>query len=245
MKLDCIIIDDEPRAIEIMKEYVEKIATLSLMETFRNPLKAFDYLKQNKVDLIFLDINMPNLSGIQLIKSLTNKPFIVLTTAYSEYAVESYQLDVVDYLLKPIEFDRFMKCIDKIYDKIKNIDQPANKSSAAIGANEVSSIQKGYIFVKNGAIIERIDLNDILYIEGSGNYIVYQLNTKKIMTLGKMSEMLHILPKNQFARIHKSHIVQLNKIKTIEDNRVLIGDVKLSISNTYRTQFYIKINSKN
>lgn len=223
-----------------MKEYVEQISTLSLVNTFRNPLKAFDFIKQNKVDLIFLDINMPHLSGIQFIKSLSHKPFVVLTTAYSEYAVESYQLDVVDYLLKPIEFERFMSCMNKVYDKIK---QTGVSSEARYSDIEHKIAPKDYVFVKNGTKIDRIDFNDILYIEGSGNYVSYQLKSRKIMSLGKMSEVIKLLPHNRFARIHKSYIVQINQIKAIENNRVLIGDVQLSISQTYRAAFYRMIDS--
>ncbi|MCL6266337.1 LytR/AlgR family response regulator transcription factor [Flagellimonas myxillae] len=240
MELKCIIVDDEPRAIEVMKEYVEQISTLSLVNTFRNPLKAFDFIKQHEVDLVFLDINMPHLSGIQFIKSLSNKPFVVLTTAYSEYAVESYQLDVVDYLLKPIEFERFIICMNKVYDKIKQ----RNASYSSSGSdNESKPIPKEYIFVKNGTKIDRIDFNDILYIEGSGNYVSYQLKGRKIMSLGKMSEVIKLLPQDRFARIHKSHIVQINQINVIENNRVHIGDVQLSISQTYKAAFYHLIDS--
>lgn len=243
MKLNCIIIDDEPRAIFIMKEYVEKVGSLSLLNTFRNPVKALDYINNNNVHLVFLDINMPNLSGIQFIKSLTKKPQIILTTAYSEYAVESYQLDVTDYLLKPIEFDRFIKSINKVYDNLgKPTSLPNHKNSCEVENSEKE--EKDYFFVKNGAKIDRIDLNSILYIEGSGNYILYQLENRKVLVLGKMSDAINALPKNKFVRIHKSHIVQLNKIKAIEDNYVIIEDTRLSISKTYRAEFYAKINSK-
>jgi DNA-binding LytR/AlgR family response regulator len=242
MTLNCIIIDDEPRAIAILKEYVDKVPNLHLLETFRNPVRALTFINSNSVHLIFLDINMPSLSGIQFVKSLAKKPFIILTTAYSEYAVESYQLDIDDYLLKPIEFDRFMKSINKIWGKINA--STLNKTAQNTDVTHLHSQDKAYVFVKNGTKIERVDFEDIQYIEGSGNYIVYQLAQKKIMVLGKMSEVLDLLPKNRFVRIHKSHIVQLGKIKSIEDNHVMIGDTRLSISHTYRNGFYTKINSK-
>ncbi|MDC6366979.1 LytR/AlgR family response regulator transcription factor [Allomuricauda sp. AC10] len=240
MTLNCIIIDDEPRAIAILREYVEKVPGLHLSGTFRDSVKALTYLNSNKVHLVFLDINMPNLSGIQFVKSLVEKPFIILTTAYSEYAVESYQLDVDDYLLKPIEFDRFMRSINKIWAKVNtsSLDRLEQSMDATVPPSE----NKAYIFVKNGIKIERVDIDDIQYIAGSGNYIVYQLAHKKVMALGKMSEVLDQLPEDKFVRIHKSHIVQLSRIKSIEDNHVLVGDAKLSISNTYRTGFYNKIN---
>lgn len=240
MKLKCIIVDDEPRAIEVLVEYVEQLSSLELLATFRNPIKAFDFVKQNQVDVIFLDINMPNLSGIQFIKSLTHKPAIVLTTAYSEYAIESYQLDVLDYLLKPIEFERFIKCMDRLMEKLT----PKETSQiSSISPNIQTNTQEtlDYIFVKHGTKIERIELDDILYIEGSGNYVSYHLENKNILALGKMTEAFEALPQERFIRIHKSYIVQWNKIKYIEDNHVLIGKAKLSISSTYKNDFFDKI----
>lgn len=233
--LNCIIIDDEPRAIEIMESYVSQLDSLYLMQTFRNPLKAFDFLKQNKVELIFLDINMPNVSGIQFLKSMPSPPLTILTTAYSEYAVESYQLNVVDYLLKPIEFDRFLQSINKVLDLLN----PSRSDS--IHKTTSTTPAKNHIFVKSGAKIERVDFNDILYIEGSGNYISYQLKNRKILSLGKMSEVLNVLPIERFIRIHKSYIVQIDKINSIENNQVEIDGSRLSISQTYKSDFYHRI----
>ena len=234
MQFSCIIVDDEPRAIEIMEEYVERVESLNMIASFRNPVKAFDFLKQQKVDVVFLDINMPNLSGIQLIKSLNQKPKFVLTTAYSEYAVESYQLDVVDYLLKPIEFDRFMMCVDKLYGALapKNQTVPKTQGGAA------PELHQNHIFVKHGSKIDRIDLDNILFLEGSGNYINYQLDDRKVMALGKMGETLDMLPSDRFVRIHKSYIVQLSRIDVIMNNRVHLGEAKLPISGSYREAFF-------
>lgn len=233
--LNCIIIDDEPRAIEIMESYVSQLDSLCLMQTFRNPLKAFYFLKQNKVELIFLDINMPNVSGIQFLKSMPSPPLTILTTAYSKYAVESYQLNVVDYLLKPIEFDRFLQSINKVLDLLN----PSRSDSIHKTTSTTSA--KNHIFVKSGAKIERVDFNDILYIEGSGNYISYQLKNRKILSLGKMSEVLNVLPIERFIRIHKSYIVQIDKINSIENNQVEIDGSRLSISQTYKSDFYHRI----
>ncbi|RDY59755.1 LytR/AlgR family response regulator transcription factor [Flagellimonas nanhaiensis] len=237
MQFNCIIVDDEPRAIEIMEEYVQRMESLNLMASFRNPIKAFDFLKQQKVDVVFLDINMPNLSGIQLIKSLNQKPKFVLTTAYSEYAVESYQLDVVDYLLKPIEFDRFVMCVDKLHgvmvSKNQNVIQTDEKPDAKFHQN--------HIFVKHGTKIDRIDLDSILFLEGSGNYVNYQLDDRKVMALGKMGETLDMLPQDRFVRIHKSYIVQLSRIDVIMNNRVHLGESKLPISGSYREAFFAMV----
>lgn len=238
MSLKCIIVDDEPRAIEVLKEYTEQLASLVLLATFRNPVDAFDFVKQNTVDVIFLDINMPNLSGIQFIKLLSNQPAIVLTTAYSEYAIESYQLDVMDYLLKPIEFDRFMQCANRLIDKLK----PVNTNNDLL----VSTVQLEpitYIFVKHGTKIERVEFNDILYIEGSGNYVIYHTVNGKIMALSKMSDTLDTLPAQDFIRIHKSYIINWDKVKSVENNHVYIDAVKLSISSSYKKAVFDKINN--
>lgn len=243
MKLKCIAVDDEPRALEVMKEYIEKIPFLELCDTFRNPLKAFEYVKQNEVQLIFLDINMPNLSGIQFIKSLTNKPNIILTTAYSEYAVESYGLDVLDYLLKPIEFDRFVKAANKAYDQtelIENIEGVNYPPTIESGENKSND----FIFVKSGNQLLRIDIDQIQYIEGSGNYMSLYLEDKKVLTLAKMSEILDMLSSYPFARVHKSYIVHITKIKTVENHRIKIGEALIPISNSYRNSFYSLIKFK-
>ena len=236
MILKCIIVDDEPRAIEVLKEYAEQLASLDLLATFRNPVEAFDFVKQNEVEVIFLDINMPNLSGIQFIKSLTKRPAIVLITAYSEFAIESYQLDVVDYLLKPIEFDRFMNCVDRLIDKLSQTK--TSQETSIQGANTEST---NHIFVKHGTKIERLEFNDIFYVEGSGNYVIYHTVKGNIMSLGKMSETMENLPQEYFIRIHKSYIINWDKVKFIENNHVHIGDVKFSISNSYRKAVFDRV----
>ena len=238
MTLKCIIVDDEPRAIDVLKEYTEQLSSLNLLATFRNSVEAFDFVKQNQVDVVFLDINMPNLSGIQFIKSLTRKPAIVLTTAYSEYAIESYQLDVLDYLLKPIEFDRFIKCVNRLFDKLN----PLNTENK-VPIETPKSTSKEYIFVKNGTKIERIELNDILYLEGSGNYVIYHTVNGKIMTLSTMGDSLETLPNHDFIRIHRSYIINWNKVKSVENNHVHIGDVKLSISISHKKAFFDRLNN--
>lgn len=236
MILKCIIVDDEPRAIDVLKEYADQLYSLNLLATFRNPIEAFDFVKQNEVDVIFLDINMPNLSGIQFIKSLSTPPAIVLTTAYSEYAIEGYQLDVVDYLLKPIEFERFMNCVNRLIDKLKPII-----TENRISKNQPNSELKSHIFIKHGIKIERLELSDILFIEGSSNYVIYHTERGNIMALGKMSETLKTLPNHQFLRIHKSYIINWDKVKSVESNHIHIGDSKISISSTYKKAVFDKV----
>ena len=236
MILKCIIVDDEPRAIDVLKEYTGQLSSLNLLATFRNPIEAFDFVKQNQVDVIFLDINMPNLSGIQFIKSLTTRPAIVLTTAYSEYAIESYQLDVMDYLLKPIEFERFINCLNRLLDKLKPI---AIESQTNDLQPNIES--KNHIFIKHGTKIERLELSDILYVEGSSNYVIYHTENGNIMALGKMSETLKTLPGHQFLRIHKSYIINWNKVKSLESNHIHIGNSKLSISSSYKKAVFNRL----
>lgn len=231
MKVKCIAIDDEPRALEIIEEYIAKTPFLELLKTFRNPLKAFEYIREQNVELIFLDINMPNLTGIQFIKSLSVKPQIILTTAYSEYAVESYGLDVLDYLLKPIEFDRFLKAVNKV------IERTHGNSSSEI-TETVKKEDGNYVFIKEGNQLIKVNTDDILYIEGAGNYQSIQLSAKKILTLIKMDELLSLINNVQFVRVHKSFIVNLSKINSIENHRIKIGDKRIPVSETYRNSFY-------
>lgn len=235
MIISCVAIDDEPRALEIIEEYIRQTPFLALKNTFRNPLKAFESIKSQNIDLLFLDINMPNFSGIQFIKTLSQKPLIILTTAYSQYAVESYELEVLDYLLKPIEFERFIKSANKAYDlltKIRNTTIPANSLQFPIKP------QKDFLFVKDGNQLVKMDFCQISYIEGSGNYQSIQLADRKILTLTTMTELLHSLPSSRFIRVHKSYIVNIEKIKSIETNRIYIDDKIIPISETYRTKFY-------
>jgi DNA-binding LytR/AlgR family response regulator len=232
MKIKCIAIDDEPLALQIIEDYIAQVPYLDLQQSFRNPLKAFDFIQKNQIELIFLDINMPNLSGIQFIKTLSNKPSIILTTAYSEYAVESYGLNVLDYLLKPIEFDRFLRAANKAMNA-------SFESSKAISYQP--TVETEYIFIKDGNKLQRIDCSKILYIEAAGNYQAIQLPDKKVLSLIKMSELLATLNNPQFVRVHKSYAVQINKIDLIENHRILIGDKYIPISKSYRQGFYKKL----
>jgi two-component system LytT family response regulator len=228
MKLKCITIDDEPRALEILDDYIDQVPFLELVESFRNPLKAFQYLKLNNVDLVFLDINMPNMSGIEFIKTLTKRPHIILTTAYSEYAVESYGLDVLDYLLKPIEFNRFFKAASKALD---NLEQPN------IDIDEKPSIPKS-VFVKDGNQLVKVNPEQVLYIEATGNYQSIHKEDGKILSLIQMNELLKLFKNSRFVRVHKSYAVNIDKIDSIENNRIKIKDKLIPIGQTYKTLFY-------
>lgn len=240
MKIACIAIDDEPRALEVMVKFIEQVPFLELHEQFRNPLKAFEYVKNNPVDLIFLDINMPNLSGLQFIRSLSAQPLVILTTAYSEYAVESYGLDVLDYLLKPFEFDRFLQSANKAFDRIKTLQY---KGPSIPSTPEPSNEQEEFIFVKDGSQLVRILKEDVLFIEASGNYQVIHLGKKKILSLIRMDDLLRSLGNKGFIRVHKSFAVNISKIESIDNHRIYLAGKVIPISSSYRKPFYAAIQS--
>ena len=217
MKLiKCIAVDDEPPALRQMEEYISKVPYLNLLATFDNAIDSMNYLKENQVDLVFLDIQMENLSGIQFLKLLKDKPRIILTTAYDSYALEAFDLEVDDYLLKPISFERFLKSTEKIHKKAA-----VEKQSNSTVTNELSE-NRDYFFVKTEFRVERIDFNDILYIEGLKEYLVIYCNEKKILTLQSFKNILENLPSSNFIRVHKSYIVALNKIISVERNHILL-----------------------
>ncbi len=235
MKISCIVIDDEPLAMEKMVGYIEKLPYLNLIATFDNAIEPLDFLKTKKVDLIFLDVQMERLTGIQFLEVLNNKPNVILTTAYSEYAIKGYDLDISDYLLKPISFERFVKAVDKVYEKLQNALPPVH-SGQEVMASQASG-GEGYIFVKTEFRLEKIMFSDILYIEGMGDYLRIITPTKKIMTLQNFKKMEEMLPSSNFFRVHKSYIVAVDKIENIERNRIKIQDKLIPVSETYRKTF--------
>jgi len=235
MKINCIVIDDELPAIEQMEEYISRIPFLDLLGSFDNAIEPINFLKSNKVDLIFLDIEMEGFTGLQLIKTLQHKPKIILTTAYDQYAIEAFELNVSDYLLKPFSFERFMKSIDKIYDSyigIKNSD-----------INE-PQYKRDYFFVKTEFRMQRVDFKDILFVEGMSEYLRINTTKEKIMTLQNFKSIEDSLPAENFVRVHKSFLVAIDKIDSVEKNRIKIGEKFIPISNTYKDAFYMILNKK-
>ncbi|MDO9680587.1 MAG: response regulator transcription factor [Bacteroidales bacterium] len=236
--MKCIIIDDEPFAIDLLRTYVEKTDSLELAGTFSNPVKAHSFLIKNNIDLVFLDINMPELTGIQLIKSLTHCPLIIFTTAYSEYGVESYEYNAVDYLLKPIRYDRFLKAITKageISQKSREIKINSVELSATPQSEEI------LINIKSGSKVHRVGTGSILYVEASGNYMIFNTVHEKIMSLMTMKEAIELLPKELFTRVHKSYIISLAAIEIIERHQVTIKGTKVPIGLSYREQLLSKL----
>ena len=236
MKINCIAVDDEPLALKIIKEYSGKISFLNLIRTFDNAIDVIDFLKTNRVELMFLDIQMEELNGIQLIKVLMNRPKVILTTAYDSFAIKSYELDVTDYLLKPFSFERFTKAVNRAYDQIM-----LEKGSVPVHtatSNDAGKNEESYFFVKTEFRLQKVDFSDILYIEGQGDYQCIVTTKGKIMTLQNFSRLMASLPSETFIRVHKSFIVSINQIEKIERNRIRIGDKSIPISLTYKDQFF-------
>ncbi len=227
--MKCVAIDDEAMALTIMENYISKVPFLEYVGSFTNALQAVDFLNKAKVDLLFLDINMPDITGVQLLRTLKTIPFIIFTTAYSSYAVESYEYEAVDYLLKPIEFDRFLKAVNKAQAKF--LTQP----------NIVESRPTDTIMVKSGTSLVKIKISEILYIEGTGNYVTIVLAQEKIMSLITLGDILDLLPAPQFSRVHKSFIVSLDKVRSIDRSSVKVGNQEIPLSATYREDFLKKI----
>jgi two-component system, LytTR family, response regulator len=228
--MNCIIIDDEPMAIEILKRYVEDVSFLKLLNTFRDPIQALTFIHQKTVDLIFLDINMPGLSGIQLAQILSKEVLFIFTTAYSEHAIKGYELNTVDYLLKPIEFDRFLKAVAKA-DELKAL-RDNNKGVLASGEN-----RERIVFFKSGTTIYKIDVDDILYLEKEGNYFyVYTSNGKKLLVRMNFQDIFNLLPAGSFTRVHKSYIINIKHIDQIESQQIIINKAVIPIGITYREE---------
>ena len=234
--MNCVIIDDEPAAIDVLKFHLSSIPFVVLEKTFRDPLDALEYLQQHTIDLVFLDINMPKLSGISFPKFLQNPPLIIFATAYSEYALESYELKAVDYLLKPIEFNRLLQAVMKAKHLLeKNVSIPT--TSPEISPN----ISEQTIFIKSGSEFHQLFIQNIKYIESDGNYVTFHTDKRPILGRYKLSEVLELLPKEFFTRIHRSYIVALKHLETVKKHCVVIDDNEIPISNNYREGFFALI----
>jgi DNA-binding LytR/AlgR family response regulator len=228
--MKCIAIDDEPFALELISGYIKKTPSLEFAGEFTNPFRAMEFLLKTSVDLVFLDINMPELSGLELLKSLPVQPKVIFTTAYSQYGAESYDYNAVDYLLKPVRYDRFLKAVNKAVGNVQ-----AKREEVITENNADQSVQS--VMVKSGSQIFKIETDDILYVEGAGNYMTFFTKKGKIMALLPMNEILKLLPSNQFIRIHKSYIISLKHIDVIERARVIINKISIPIGITYREHF--------
>lgn len=227
MKIDCIIVEDEPLALERTKEYVLKLPFLNLCATFDNALDALTFLKTSKVDLIFLDINLGEVSGIQLLETSAITSQVILTTAYQEYALKGFDLKVADYLLKPFTFERFIQAVDRVQSSLPK------KQAVTPGS---------FIFVKIENRLEKVVLREILFIEGMRDYRRIHTAGRRMMTLQTFAEFERQIPPNIICRVHKSYMVSLDKIDSIEKDRIKIKDRIIPISETYKKRFFSLIN---
>lgn len=230
MKITCIAIDDEPLAVKKIASYIQKIPFLELVAECRSAFEAMEILRSNKIQLMFIDINMPDFNGMEFVKSLTDKPYIVFTTAYSEYALEGFQVEAVDYLLKPISFSNLLKAANKVKELVdlKSAIQPGTVKSTA-----------NHLFVKSEYKLVRIDLDDIKYIESQHEYIkIHLTNSAPVLTQLSLKAIQEQLAPDKFMRVHRSFIVHLNKISVIDRNRIVFdGKVYIPVSDPYKEKF--------
>ncbi len=239
MKINCVAIDDEPLALDIISDYCSKISYLNLLNTFTSPVASIDYLKSNQVELLFLDIQMEQLTGIQLLNVINSKPLVIFTTAYDSFALMGYELDAVDYLLKPISFERFLKATSKAYEKLQT-DKSGAEKTIIISENS----KHDYFFIKTDAKMQKVNFSDVLYIEGQSDYLKVVTEKERFMTLMSFKRLEDILPNEHFVRVHKSYVVALSKIEFVERNRIKIKDQYIPISESYRTQFFKAIENR-
>ncbi|WP_106791385.1 LytTR family DNA-binding domain-containing protein [Aquimarina sp. Aq78] len=233
--MNCITIDDEPLAHKVIKNYCANLSFLNVVKECHSAFEAINYLNENHVDLIFLDINMPKLKGLDFLRTLSNPPLIIVTTAYQEYAIEGYELNILDYLLKPFSFERFLKAINKAQSQKKMIESLQNETGSQTLSNPKNTIsQNDSIFVKGDKKMHQIQLDHILYLESLGSYVKIHLEKETITSLDRLTNFENILPKNQFLRIHRSYIIALKKIQTIEGNRLKVAGVDIPVGNVYK-----------
>jgi two-component system, LytTR family, response regulator len=235
----CLVVDDEPLALDILEDYIAKVPFLELVKTTTSAIEGLSLVQNNGIDLVFLDVQMPELTGLQFLKIMNGKCDVILTTAYSEYALEGYELDVIDYLLKPIAFDRFYKAAQKV------LQQRQSSTPLPLPESLSANTPHNFIFVKTEHKIQKIYLDDILYIEGLKDYISIFTKSERIITLQNMKKMEDVLPSGTFVRVHKSYIVALDKIDSIERSRIQIGDKIIPVGDTYREYFFKLVDNRN
>ena len=229
MKIKCLAIDDEPLALQQISAYIDRTPFLEKMALCQSAYEAIEFTDQQPVDLMFVDINMPDLNGLDFVKSLKNKPYIIFTTAYSEYALEGFKVDAVDYILKPISYDEFLRSVNKVRDRM---------TATAAATSETVTMNKESLFVKSEYKLIRIQLADIKYIESANEYIQIHLETEKpITTLVRLKTIEGELPKDKFMRVHRSFIVNLEKVKVIDRNRIVFDKVYIPIGEQYKDEF--------
>ena len=230
--IKCIVIDDEPIARQYLSDYVTKMPQLELVATFSKAMDAYELIENGEAGIVFLDIQMPGITGIEFIRTLQKKPAIILTTAYSEYALEGYDLDVVDYLLKPISFGRFVRAVNKAADRVT---VPGDKMISADAKENIdAAIPRDFIFVKSGYKSEKVNISDILYVEGMKEYVVIHTRDKKYTKLDRMKNIENLLSDQGFIRIHKSYIVSIKSINAVFGNTIEVNSIKLPLGRSFK-----------
>lgn len=236
-KLSCIIVDDEPVARKILEEFTEQVPFLDLLGKFESAMKAEEFLKSRQPDIIFLDIEMPKVSGLQMLKRVNIESMVILTTAFPQYALDGYELDIIDYLLKPFALHRFLKAVQKAKDFYEMKTHP-------IGIGSGNTPPPSYIFIKSEKRIEKVELSDILYAEVLGNYLTIYTDRKKIIAYLTMKSLESQLPPSDFIKIHQSFLVNRSKIESVEGNDLMVGTKSLPISRNYRDSVTSLINQR-
>ncbi len=231
MNIRCLIIDDEPLAQRVIERYAENVPFLEIIQKCNNAVEAIDVLHNREVDLLFLDINMPRLSGIDFLKTLKHPPLVIVTTAYAEFAIQGYELDVVDYLMKPFAFDRFYKAIQKAEELMRGGEHRHSESKS------VEKQEDTFIFIKSSKKTYKVNLAEILYIEALGDYVKIYTTDKMIVSYQSLKNIETLLQPNSFPRIHKSFIIALSRIDMIEGNHVKIKDRLIPIGTNFKTDF--------
>jgi DNA-binding LytR/AlgR family response regulator len=235
MALKCLIVDDETLALDILENYIARLDNLELVGRCLNAMEAFNVLKQKKVDLIFLDIQMPKLTGIDFLKNLSHPPKVILTTAYRDYALEGYELNAIDYLLKPISFERFFKAINKVWE-ITQPNQQTLENPNLILSGTHTTTQEACVYVKADKKMVRISLKDILYIESLKDYVRIKTTEKEVISYQRISYLEEKLPEDMFLRLHRSYIVAIDKIEAFTGNFVEVGKKEIPIGRNYKSE---------
>ena len=232
----CIIVDDESGAIEILTRYIDRTPELELIRSFRDSIEALTFLASNEMDLVFLDIDMPNLDGMQLSELIRNKDIqVIFCTAYSEYAVESYEKEAIDYLLKPIAYERFLKAVEKA---LKSFSEGAKPEQDRIPEKNAKTSK---IFIKSGTRLHQVDVRELLYLEKKEHYVIFHTPGGQILSRMNMKDLMSTLPSDKFIRVHRSFVVAVDKIDTIERHMVVVRDKKIPIGESYRDDFFKRI----
>ena len=226
MKIRCMIVDDEPLARRVLEKHIALLPSLELVKECANAMEAAAYLHAHPVDVMFLDIKMPELTGLDFLETLSNPPHVILTTAYSEYALEGYEYSVVDYLLKPISFERFLKAVNKVSERIEKSQVPERRTD--------SKVKDHFIFLRADKVEHKVMLSEIRYIEGCGNFVKVHTKNKMIMVAETMATIEERLPGDVFIRVHKSYLVSIRKIDSIEGNMIRIGEKVIPIGKTHK-----------